>query len=439
MAKPISMQLLEMPMDTGDIPNFMPPEKQARLRKGTHPYGKHPGMPERTVPPASNYSELLASKQYQDTFRKLGNYYQRITGEQLRYPQGVNRALMMAMQSLGTIRQTEREHRPQLEQMALNLVLDMPAFRIFRQPYENGEIAIEAKIVDQVDLGGAEVGELPPDEEEPPQGEEEASQDPEVLKRLMINAFVQGAALTNNYSFHMVQDELGQIDPQLVNLYGLLMAFSEVGYLIAPESAEAAAMAEGGEQQAGAERVVWDEENDRPKIIAQGTTFPFLVQELSKGLMELVSRKGLPTDQEKMKGTIEKADLITNETWAMILGRRMWMDFVEQIGDEDELTMNLYDKIIQMEPGEYHQTVKTLLGGGPQAKALVQQFVNEIKVDIEAEESDEYKRQAGEEGGEEGGGGPEFGGGPEWQPPDPEAWRGGESNARKAVDDLLNG
>jgi len=404
MAKPISMQILEMPMDTGEFPNFMPPEKQARLRKGTHPYGKHPGMPERTEPPASNYSELMASKQYQDSFRKLAHYYQRITGHQLQLPAQLTPAIMLAAGSIGPIKQAELNHREHLEQLALNLVLDMPAFRIFRAPYENGEIAIEAKIVDEVDLGGANVGEMPPPEEEEggePQ-DPEAEQDPEVLKRLMINAFVQGAALTNNYSFHMVQDDLARIDPNLVNRYGLLMAFSEIGYLIAPESAEAMAMAEGGDQQAGAERVVWDEENDRPKIIAQGTTFPFLVQELSKGLMELVSRKGLPTDQAKMKGAIEKADLVTNETWAMILGRRMWMDFVEQVGDEDALTMNLYDKIIQMEPDEYHQTIKTLLSGGPQAQDIVQQFVNEIKVDIEAEESDEYKQKAGEEPGDGG-------------------------------------
>jgi hypothetical protein len=169
------------------------------------------------------------------------------------------------------------------------------------------------------------------------------------------------------------------------------------------------------------------------KIVAQGITFPFLVQELSKGFMELVSRKGLPTDQEKMQSTIEKADLVTNETWAMILGRRLWMDFVAQVGDEDELTMNLYDKIIQMEPEEYHQTIKMLLSGGPQAQQLMQQMVHEIKVDIESEDSDEFKRQ---EPGEEPSG-PEFGGPSEFEPPDPEAWRGGES-ARKAVDDLLN-
>ena len=433
------MQLLEMPMDTGDYPNLMPQDKQTRLRRGTHPYGKHPAMPQKQEPPASNYSELLASKQYKDTFGKLAQYYQRITGTPLRFPNDLPRAVQMALGSLAEIKAAEADHRDNLSLMAVNLVLDMPAFKLFREPYQNGEIAIDAKIVDRVNLGGAEVGEMPSPEEEQPAAAEEQSEDPEVMKRLMINAFVQGAALTNNYSFHMIQDELNQIDPSLVNMYGFLMAFSEIGYLVAPEGAEAAAMEGGGDAQAGAERVVWDEENDRPKIIAQGTTFPFLVQELSKGLMELVSRKGLPTDQEKMKGAIEKADLVTNETWAMILGRRLWMDFVAQIGDEDELTMNLYDKIIQMEPEEYHATVKTLLSGGPQAQALVQQMVNEIKVDIDAEDSDEYKRGAGDEGGEPAGGegGPEFGGEPGFVPPDPDSWRG--ESTKKAVDDMLDG
>jgi hypothetical protein len=430
MAKSIAMQLLEMPMDTGEYPNLMPPDKQTRLRSGQHPYGKHPGMPDRPEPPSVNYSELLASKQYRDSFGKLAQYYQRVTNRPLRFPNDLPHAIQMALRSVGTIKELERSHRPQLAQTAINLVLDMPAFRLFRAPYESGEIAIEARIVDKVDLSGAQMGKMLPPEEE----EEEQSEDSETQKRLMINAFVQGAALANNYSFHMVQDQLNQIDPTLVNLYGFLMAFSEIGYLIAPEGADEQAASMEGEQQAGVARVVWDEENNRPKIIAQGTTFPFLVQELSKGLMELVSRKGLPSDQEKMKGAIEKADLVTNETWAMILGRRIWMDFVEQVGDEDELTVNLYDKIIQMEPDEYHATIKTLLAGGSQAGELMQQMVHEIKVDMELEDSDEFKRS--ESGGEPEG--PEFGGPSEFEPPDPEAWRGGES-VKKTVDDLLNG
>jgi hypothetical protein len=90
------------------------------------------------------------------------------------------------------------------------------------------------------------------------------------------------------------------------------------------------------------------EEGNVPVVRARGLIFPMLVQELAKGLLELVSYEGLPSDPKMAKEVIDKSDFVDQESWAMIMGRGLWTRFVNSLGgDETEITMHLYNRLVR--------------------------------------------------------------------------------------------
>ena len=59
--------------------------------------------------------------------------------------------------------------------------------------------------------------------------------DLEKAKRRFINSLIQGASKKGHYMFHLVKDELENINPQLLNLYGVLMSVNDLLYWILPD------------------------------------------------------------------------------------------------------------------------------------------------------------------------------------------------------------
>jgi hypothetical protein len=51
----------------------------------------------------------------------------------------------------------------------------------------------------------------------------------------------------------------------------------------------------------------------KAKIVARGITFPVLVHEIIKGVMELLSAHGLPKDKKLAEYVINKADFLSEE------------------------------------------------------------------------------------------------------------------------------
>jgi hypothetical protein len=130
-------------------------------------------------------------------------------------------------------------------------------------------------------------------------------------------------------------------------------------------------------------------------VHAEAISFPVLVQELVKGLMELVALKGLPGG--KAAKVIRKDDFKSGEIYAMILGRQLWMNFVNQLDvNQQELAMMVYDKLVALPPAQFNQAMKTIqaaASGSPQSKSAAQQLmrkmIGELKADLDAQDRDE--------------------------------------------------
>lgn len=443
-AERIVRTLLEAPIDTGGYPDYIHPEKKKHIRQRTHPLGRNPAFP--NVPPpqgtrAEHWEEYLASEQYQATMRRLTDFLRRASPdpEHFQLPagqRGIATAMNAMFMAVTQAQEIEQTHKEELEQMAIELIFEQPEFRKLKQPYLDGEFKIDAKL-ESGDLARAvtsaerEQAQRPPPQQRrrrqqepdvPPPNEEheaEAAQalaqfdDPEVAKRHVINAMIHGGAVSKNYAYQLIGQELGQINPDLVTLYGIAMAGSELGYFVAPDDFAAQAARTPGliggssevtfEPSAPAEitpdegagyapaPVREPEGRTVPVVRARGLIFPMLVQELAKGLLELVSYEGLPQDAEKARDVIDKTDLVDKESWAMIMGRGLWTRFVSTLGgNDDEITMHLYNRIVAMPPEEFNKTMQTIQAGGPQASALVKRLAQDVRMDIEAQDREDH-------------------------------------------------
>ena len=309
------------------------------IKRGETSFANNPSLPE------GNYLDNVASAQFQELLEKIRHYYKK--------PLHSANDLVMAMYQIhGEIQQIESTHVPELAQLAVKLVSE--AYGV-----NEDELQFKIQLGDQdVDVGGTQ--------EEAPQSDVQA--DPkEVHKRNMVNALIQGAGLRGQYLFHMASGQLSQISPDLVPLYGLLMSLGEYAYWIIPPNV-VAGMAGGTEQ------VKLDEEV--PQIKASATVFPVLLQELVKGVVELVSMHGLPSDAGQQQAVLNQTDTLQNEMWAIRFGKEFWDKFMASCNVADpRIRMKVYEAIISLPADTFHALVKGILASDPAAITQVNRYV----------------------------------------------------------------
>jgi hypothetical protein len=353
-----------MPIDTGEFGDFIDPSHKRQIA------GHSPaGMPR-------GHSEVLASRAYQDVVRKIARY----TGITPRGRGDLMQLTGMMMQALQQVSQIERGHEQELEQAAVNLVLGLPEFSAARQAYEAGDIRIRAELTPNINLQRARL------DAEDTTGREELQiaqiaqeLDLEVQKRKMVNMMIQGNAMNKMQAYHLAQDQINAVDPRLMNLYGVLTSVGEFGYWIFPEQMMKQNMS--ARAGAGGAAHVNRGEDGVPEIVAQGITFPMLVHELVKGLMEYVSYDE-DMDADTRAHVSGQADTLDAEMMDIKLGPAAWRTITDQI-DDQELIPYVYDHLVHLPPGQFNQTMQTLMQGGPQSRALIQQLIQQIKTDLE--------------------------------------------------------
>jgi hypothetical protein len=348
-------------------PERMHPHIEQKLRDDSHHLGGNKSLPK--TMDQRHYSEKIASKRFKDLVLKVKRYW----GVEVVDP----RMAMQVMQLLDQVIQLERPHRAELEQLAIDLIreeFDIP----------EDQVDIEAKLVDgEISDEGMQQSE----EEEELDLDSEADIDrlnAEVQKRRMLNAIMQGAAKKGHYMFHMVDEQLTQIEPRLVGLYGKLMSMTDLTYWMIPDMTGGG----GGDMKGGREYL--DLSGDKPKIVAEAWIFPVLLNELIKGSMELLAAHGLPEDEREAQYVINKADTLDSEIWDMRLGPVIWEKFIDAIeGDAYDIKHYLYYEVAQMPATEFHTFMRELLAGSQKGKQMLVDLANDVQRDIKQRASDE--------------------------------------------------
>ena len=246
-------KLREAPIDYGDRPERMDPSLQSKIASGEFPGADLPAYP--NVDPnklPSNFEELVASERFKQVVEKVKNY----TGINEVTPNSFMQLQRMLMGSVQQIIQIESQNKQKLEELAVEIVKQEMAI-------PDNALQFDAKIVGmgEINMDGMQGQEEEEEESEEQQmdAEEEAMDefedfDIEKQKRRFLNQLIQGASKKGHYMFHLIEEELNKINPNLINLYGVMMSINDLVYWIMPDETTMM-MAQSGEGIAGKEEV----------------------------------------------------------------------------------------------------------------------------------------------------------------------------------------
>ena len=232
----------------------------------------------------------------------------------------------------------------------------------------------------------------------PPQGKSNDELKAAVKRRRLTNAMMHGAA-RKAQNLHMMDDEFRQQNRNLANKYSNLMAANDASYFLMSNQT----IKSQGQQGIHAGNVRLDLSGKPPKIVAQGMTFPILLHELGKGVLELMSLWGLSKDPEVRKYVYEKVDNLESETNDIRLGPKIWEKFIQQIPvDNQEVISLTWNKLQELEDNEYNKTIEGLVSNKTEAQNKIKELANEALIELRQEAADEAIGTGGDEGPEEG-------------------------------------
>lgn len=294
-----------------------------------------------------------------------------------------NRVIMSEQMKLVTeAMQMESEHIEKLEQLAVEMVMEE-----FDIP--EGSLIFEAKLKRKISDSGTNETPIESLDETFNDTEEISRANEEVKKRRVLNAMTQGASKSVNHMFHMVHEQLTDMNPRLPNVYKKMMSAADMMYYIIPDMDKGV--------RGGRCEVDHNEDEDgnlKPVIKAEAMVFPVLIHELCKGVMEVLSMHGLPTEENIAKYVIDKADFLQAEPWDMRFGPAIWRRFCNCIPVDDfNLKHHVYADVAAMEPSEFNMTMKEIIANTKRGQHLVSEMIKNIKKEIE---EDDFNKAMGD-------------------------------------------
>jgi len=335
----INNKLNEAPIDY-EGPERMEPGIERKITGKETPYHNFPAIPKMD----RDFIELISSKRFKDSVDKVRRYM-----GNTQVIQGANplmQLMMTVMQSMQQIIGIQMRHKEDLEQLAIKLVKE-------EMGIPEGAMQFKAELVMQP-MGKAEgmqsEPELPSEEEV-----EEFMGDMETFnlersKRRFINSLIQGAAFKGGHMYVLVSNELNDMDPRLLNLYG------------------------------------------PPTVKAKAVTFPLLVHELVKGVYEIFGTHGLPDDPRQQEMVLNAEDTLPAEIWDSRLGPIFWEKFMAtypmELFDEDKKHIQhyLFMRFSALDAKEFFRVANLILAGDPKGNKFIQDMVDDIVRELKKEE-----------------------------------------------------
>ena len=357
-------------IDTGDFPSGFHPSQRRRIEDVVHDVEQiFPQLGDKE----QKYLEHITSESYRTTVEYVARYLQMDIEELEEQFSDINSFAMLLMQTVMRVDNLERPLRSQLEEIALDAVLDTPGdeFSMIKQMYMDGHIKFDIKIVGMsgqpevaemlfgADDPGEEGAELAPSEELAMSSDRFSNED--ALKREFANFMMAGNAIHKMYLFHMVENELNQLNRSLVMQYGMLAALGNLGYYILPDEDMGR---EGPGMPAGVEKV--DRNNNI--IHARAMNFVVLMHEIVKGIMEYLSADTVTADISPEGPNTEAVPLMA--------GPEMYREFQRMIPADKKHLFPLIYKLLLTEPADI---IRTVLTGGERGQRTLDDIISQAE------------------------------------------------------------
>ena len=335
------------------------------LKNRTTSLGDHPIFPESDE---MHFEEKIIGKRFEEVVNRVKRHFD--------FEDVNERFLMENMFSMvNDCIRLESNNKKQLVELAIKAI---------REEYDMTEddVNIIAELTTNINMGGTIKNPTPTtiDEMEFDDHKSIANANAEVYKRRFVNSMIQGSAKKSTHMFNMMEDELTAIDSRLMNKYGKMMSAADYMYFMNIDLSNSVA--------GGISKVIFPKnEGEKPTIAVQALTFPVLIHELVKGVMELLSSHGLPKDNKLKKYVIGKSDYLQAEPWDMRIGPGIWGKFMESIEPDDiKLKHHIYSELVALPVNEFNSTMREIMAGTKSGKAIIKDIVSEIKSDMRRDE-----------------------------------------------------
>jgi len=333
----------------------------------------------------NDYSKDLDPDSVRDMSRELYSDIKSAAEQKFGGEVNFDRASMEMANSLQNILAFEQNKKGELQEEAIRLIREeYPALT-------EETVDIEAEITGHPQLGGKEItkgnvqyekGNTPP-----PEGYTEEDLKDEVTKRRLINGMTHGAARKGQNLYHMASDKLREINPNATQDYSKVMAANDFLYWAMDKDTIKDQSRRG--VHAGNVRVVI-QESGKPKIIAQGMTFSFLLHELTKGVMELISLNGTHEDKAVRDYVEDKTDTLESEPDDIRLGTGIWERINGFVDIENPNHKALFlHKLITIPAHEFVEIMKGLMSGNRDMVQKLKDIAEEASAELRQEEYDD--------------------------------------------------
>lgn len=357
-------------IDTGDDPDWIHPRRRKDIEQQQTGH--------KSLIPGEDLADN-ASGSYADIIAKLEEYIG------VPYDKSEVIQIMLAgIVCLDQIKGFERGNEKYLEGLALETVLNLPEFAQAKEAAEAGELIINVKLTDIVDMVGLqeEVKEeinlnLPEFENDFEM--QAADLDEENIKRRFINTMIQGAAQSKMYLFETLEDRLTELNESAVILYGMLLSTGNFGYWVTGEMS----------QVSGGEESVEIDEDGNGVINAKAVVFPLLIHEIVKGLTEWVAMSGLPDHDDIANNVIGNQDTFKHEIYDLMLGDKYWRMLENAVGEENRhLLYNVFVKLVELEAVDesiedsFKSIIKKIISNPNEGKRIIQNLIRDIENEL---------------------------------------------------------
>lgn len=195
-----------------------------------------------------------------------------------------------------------------------------------------------------------------------------------VNKRRFINSLIQGGARRMLdlalKSDEVISSDLDKLNPNLIPIYKRILAINDYLTFIKEEEVSDEKPMQGSyvETHLGSD-------GERTTIDAQGIIFPLLLQEAIKGVFELFSAHGLPSDRKKAMYIIKKADYLLAEPWDIRFGVGLWNIIFKDIRDSN-LIPYVFTSLIKLPTDEFNDAVKEILAGTEKGNKIISDLID---------------------------------------------------------------
>lgn len=196
-----------------------------------------------------------------------------------------------------------------------------------------------------------------------------------VEKRRFINALIQGASYIYSGVEGLYIDDIDRINPELLRMYRAIRIIND--YLLFTKKEE---LTDENPMQGAYVETNIGTSDERATINVQGIIFPLLLQETIRGLFELFSAHGLPTDLNKAQYIVKKADFVLAEPWDLRLGVGLWNMIFGGVEDTNMIPY-MFTSFIKIPTDEFNLSVKEILSNTEKGHEIINSLMADAEYD----------------------------------------------------------